>query len=227
MGNFPRPVTSVPELEPVIEAWARSAKLHELNPPASADDLAVVERLLGRKFPPAFHALYEMSNGGSYLNGNVMLDRLRGGGSYASVATLSNDIRHAGARLPPEIVVFGGDGSDALFGLWLRKGRTARSPAPVIELDISGEPYALVGTDLARFLKGRTAFHLSLSEADPSALDALDVPENLRVSADEVDDDLFYALRRWADPDLPDPRADPYERPTSAEELRRRYGADG
>jgi hypothetical protein len=71
---------------------------------------------------------------------------------------------------------------------------------------------------------GKRARHF---DADPSALDALAVPETLRVRAEEADDDLFYALREWADTELADPRADPYERPTSAEELRRRYGADG
>jgi hypothetical protein len=219
--------TALPELEPVIEAWAGSAEFHELNAPAADDDIAVVEELLGRNFPAAFHALYEMSNGTGYLEGNIRLDRLRGRGRYESVATLSDDIREAGAPLPPEVVVFGGDGSDALFGLWLPKGRTPDAPAPVIELDVSGDPYALVGTDLARFLKGRTAYYLILIEADPSALDALGVPKKLRVPGSEADDDLFYALREWADPDLADPRANPYERPTSADELRRRYGADG
>jgi hypothetical protein len=96
----------------------------------------------------------------------------------------------------------------------------------VIELDISGDPYALAGTDLAPFLKGRTAYYLILLDADPSALDALGVPEPLRVQAEEADNDLYYALREWADPELRDPRADPYARPTNAEELRRLYGAD-
>jgi hypothetical protein len=145
----------------VIEAWARSAEFHELETPASENDVSVVEELLGRTFSAEFRALYEVSNGGHYVEGNLMLDRLRGGGSYESVATFSDEIREAGVPLPPEIVVFGGDGSDALF-------------------------------------------------------------EKLRVSADEANDDLLYAL-----PAVPDPRANPYERPTSVEELKRRYGADG
>ena len=224
--EFPRPRTAVPELEPVVEAWARSAEFHELGPPASADDFAELERLLGRKFPPAFRALYEMGDGSSYLQGNLMLDRLRGGGRFMSVATHSDDMRQASASLPPEVVVFASDGSDMLFGLWLPKGRPPDAPAPVVELEIAGGPIALVGTDLVRFLKARTAYYLIIIEADPAALGAVGVPEKLRVSAYDADDDVFYALRKWADPDLPNPRASAYDAPTDVAEVRRRYGAD-
>ena len=59
-----------------------------------------------------FRALYEISDGGSYLNGNLMLNKLRGSSSFEGVATLTEDVRDAGTPIPSELVIFGSDGSD-------------------------------------------------------------------------------------------------------------------
>lgn len=224
MNGFPRPRTSVPEFDPIVDAWARSSEFHELNAPATEDDLAAVEELLGRAFPPAFRALFEVSDGASYLQGNLMVERLLGGSNFESVATTSDDVREAGAPLPDEVVVFGGDGSEAGFGIWLPRGRIGAA-VPVVEIGEGGGGLALVGTDLPPFLRGWTAYYLVLIEADPTALEALSLPHDLRIPAEEADDALFAALRKWADPSLPNHDADPYKSPTSVGELRRLYGS--
>lgn len=176
-----------------------------------------------------------------------MLERLHGGGSFESLATFSDDIRGrrdpVGASLPGELVVFGSDGSDGLFGLWLPKGRSPDAQVPILEIGEGGEGFALAGTDIVSFLMARTAQYLLVLEADTGALDALAFPlelrarweqmeAQLRAGADSGDPELLQADTRfaadvvaWADPDLPDYSPDPYQR-TSVERLRREYGAN-
>ncbi len=223
MTELPRPRHPVPALDPIIEAWSRSTEFHQLNQPADDDELNRVESLLGRSFPAAFRAVYEISDGGSYLQGNLMLSRLRGTGSFDSVATLSQDFRDAGSPIPSELVIFGSDGSEDSLALWMPKNPIRAGEMPVIDVGEGGEGLALVGTDLVSFLKGWSAFYLMLIAASGSALDALGVPPELRGAAD---DERLYALREWADPHLSDARADPYVRPTNVKDLRRIFGAD-
>jgi hypothetical protein len=105
------------------------------------------------------------------------------------------------------LVVFGGDGSDGYYGLWLPEQSERQESAPVIELgEIFDDPafMAVAGTGVVPFLAARTVYYLRLYEDLAEAatgLDILGAPEELRIR-DEVDDELFAAIYRWADPEL-------------------------
>ena len=74
---------------------------------------------------------------------------------------------------------------------------------------------AVVGTTTPRFLMGWTASYAQQDETSAErVLDILGVPAELR--NEDVDHE---ACLRWADPDLPDPNPDPYERRLSVEDL--------
>jgi hypothetical protein len=183
-------------------------------------------------------ALYAMSDGLSLLHGNLNIHPLRAhktalGLIGSSGVTLSEELREWEWRIPGELVIFGDNGGDESFGLWLPTSRSPADPVPVIEIAEGGEAaveveerdgFAVVGTDLPKFLAGWSAYYLLLLEADTAALEALRVPE--RFWNREADDLLMSDLLAWADPQLPDRDPHPYQRPVVAQALREMFGSD-
>lgn len=230
MTPFPRPKTPIPSLEPVIRAWELSAPLHETRDPADQGRINAVSEKLGRAFPPAFAALFEISDGLSLVRGNLMIDSLQPVGGSLSIETNSDQLREWRWPIPPELVMFGSGGSDGLFGIWLPTGRSSHHLAPIIEVGEIFKPrcMAIVGTGLIPFLTTRCSYYLIMfvqdGEVTPDCLDALGVPHEYRRR--ELDDSLFAELCKWSDPTIPDPEPDPYKRGLTADELRARYGAD-
>jgi len=225
MSDFPSPRHPVPSLVPIREAWARSSKHHDLSPPASDEDLARLEAELGRSLPASFRAIYEMSDGASLLEGNLCFNPLFAP-TIMSVVSLAQFFRQQGQFVPTELVIFGGNGSDNCFGLWLPRERLAASEVPVIMRPLGDSALALVGTDFTRFLTGWTAYYLNLLGVPSSAMAALGVPQDLFLPNGPKNDDLLDALLRWADPQLPHVGTDPYSNPISVEKLRERFGYD-
>jgi hypothetical protein len=213
-------------LRSVLRAWELTPALHELEPGVPPAVLDEAEALLGRALPDDLRALYEAVGGGGALHGNLTL--------YPPVAADGDedDLTLAGAAaahrawdwpVPEELVVFGDNGQGDLFGVWLPGGDDDARPL-VVEVGGVFEPetLAVVGTDLAAFLTGWSAYYLLLvtPEHDTAAgLDALGVPDELRTPGAELDDDDMAALLAWASPDLPDPAPDPYERGLTAEQV--------
>jgi hypothetical protein len=206
----------------VLESWRLSAADANPNPPATEVEIAAAEHELARALPESLRSFYAEANGGSFLDGNLSIEPLRVDQRFAGLVGLTNDVRQQQGNVPPELVLFGGDGSDQYVGLWLRS-KTPSSDAPVIQRPLGDTPLAIAGTSLCAFLTGRTAYYLLLIEAPVAALDAIAVPDELRHV--EPDDELFAHIRTWADPGLADSRPDPYRRPLSANELRTRFGA--
>lgn len=209
-ASRPRPAVAVRGLERVLASWRASLDLQEPNPPALRGTIAYAEKRLGRRLPRSLRALYTVSDGGSFLEGNFELEPLAG---------LPRLNRSFSSLAPRELLLFGTDGSDSVFGLWI--GRRRGEPV-VVEMDEGGGGLALVGTSLARFLVGRTAFFLE--NGDRHALAVLGVPRRLRFPAFIGSDAQNVAIVEWADPALPDPRAEPYRHGTTAARLRARYG---
>ena len=209
-------------LEPLVEAWRLSSELHELSAGASEAELAAVEAELGRSLPEAARALYRLTDGASLLGGNLNVYPLRA--AELGLVAASEWLRSVEWTIPEELVVFGNNGADDSFGLWLPRGRRDDDPAPVIKIGEGGEGFAVAGTSLVPFLTGWSAYYLLLLEADGSALSALGVPQRLWDA--KLDEELFAELVGWADPDLPDPNPDPYGRPVDVRKLRERYGSD-
>jgi hypothetical protein len=183
-------------------------------------------------------ALYAMSDGLSLLQGNLNIYPLRAretglGLIGSSAVSLSEELREYEWRIPQELVVFGDNGGDESFGLWLPTSRSTTDPVPVIEIAEGGEAaleleerdgFAVIGTGLPNFLTSWSAYYLLLLEAETAALEALSVPESFWNR--EADDSLMNDLLAWADPALPDPHPDPYQRPVVARALREMFGSD-
>ena len=109
-----------------------------------------------------------------------MLEPLSSPEEWSGVVGLTRAMQEE-SGVPEELVVFGTDGSDSTFALWRPKGQAQRHDAPVIVLGEGGEGMAIAGTSLSRFLKGWTAYYLLLYDAEAEPLDALGLPENLRL----------------------------------------------
>ena len=218
-----RPRTNVPELAPLVHAWSLSKRHHVWSPRASDKEISRAEDLLGRRLPTTLRAVYEMRNGLGLVGGNLNFLPLEfpdeGG---LSLIDLSSKLREWNWKVPEELLIFGDDGGDSEFGLWLpRRGATV-DDCPVIEL-CETEAMAIAGTGLCNFLKGRTAFYLLAEEAPAKSLDALGLPVELRT--DVLYDDDFSRIIQWADPTIPDPLPDPFERGVTVEELRSRFNS--
>jgi hypothetical protein len=194
--------------------------------------------------PGPLREFYRFSNGASLLGGDLQIHTLQPetrkidkpfvnpfrpaeppSTQYTTraLATETTFLREHDWPISAEVLVFGGDGSDSLFGIWLPKTAGSVFEHPIVEIgEIFDTPknMAVVGTSLLRFLYSRTADYLLLHRADDGALDAIGVPKNLR--SDPADPPLSR-IRKWADPNLPDPEPDPYKRGFDAAELRRLF----
>ena len=205
----------------VLAAWEASAGLHSPNPGASSDGLERAQSDIGRPLPEDAVDLYRELDGGSLLHGNLNLLPLLPDGVTLAVTTSSDLLRSWDWPIPDELLIFGGDGSGDQFGIWLPTARDAR-PLIVQVGEIYGDDRNLVGDDLPSFLHAWTAYYLlSFSEdEDTSAgLAALELPGRLRALPPDGDDDTYFELLAWANPELPDPRPDPYERGLTAAEV--------
>ncbi|MCH7924668.1 MAG: SMI1/KNR4 family protein [Planctomycetes bacterium] len=218
----PRPRTSVPELVPLVHCWSLSKSHHEWSPGASDEEINRAEDSLKRRLPTVLRAIYEMSNGLGLVGGNLNFVPLESSdNSKLTLVSLSSMMRESDWSVPEEFLVFGDDGGDSQFGLWLPEGEAFVDDYPVIEL-VETEVMAIAGTSLCRFLKGRTAFYLLAEGAAAKSLDALGLPSELRT--ENLDDDNFVRITQWADPGIPDPLPDPYKGVT-ADELRVRFNS--
>jgi hypothetical protein len=207
-------------IDQLLEAWRLSSERHELQAGASDAEIAAAEDHLGRSLPEPARALYRATDGAFLLDGNLIVYPLRA--EKLGLVAMSDWLRSVKWTIPDEVVVFGSDGADDSFGLWLPHTRHEDDPAPVIQIAEVGDGLAIAGTSLLPFLVGRSAYYL-LDEAAESALSALGVPE--RLWGAEPDDEAFAELVRWADPELSEPLPDPYGRPVALESLRERFGS--
>jgi hypothetical protein len=165
------------------------------------------------------------ANGGASLQGNLMLYPLLppGAGETLALTTAAGLLRSPGWFVPDDLVVFGGDGSDDLFGLWLPADGYARHLVVQIAEVFDDAPLAVVGTDLAGFLRAWTAFYVLAAgsfDGAATALDVLGVPPALRPAGESASEDALHALLAWASPGLPDSRPDAYVRGLTPEQVR-------
>ncbi len=212
-------------LADLIRVWILSRDHHTFMPPASEKALQRAEKELGRPIPRPLRELYRFSDGLDLFAGNLQIYPLREGEGQLGLVSASARLRAWGWPIPEEVWVFGDDGSDELLGIWLPETGREGFDHPVLLIGEIFEPkcMAVAGTSLSAFLRGWTAFYLLAYEADPMALDLLGLPESLRYGANELDDEHFVEILRWADPGLPDPDPDPYRRGLDGEDLKRLF----
>jgi hypothetical protein len=233
MAGFPNPRIQVPELDPILEAWRLTSEQHEWPRSATDAEIAEAEQVVGRSFPPALRAIYQIGDGPSLFHGNLNFNPIRPGEDTLALPLASKQLREWSWPIPDELIVFADDGCDEHFGIWIPVGSSEQSPHPVIWVgSIFDEPkcLAVIGTGICEFLRIWTAFQQlndkQTWEESPmphAALDALSVPPQWR---EEVLKDADLRDLSWADPGLPDFNPDPYERGVDAQQLRRMYGGN-
>ena len=212
------PITQNPspaeKMQRVLKAWELAAELNYDYPvpAASLDMLAEAEQSFGYRLPESMRRLYLAHNGGGYLGGNVgHWPLFPYEGNPLAITTGTAQLREWNWTLPSEMLVFGDDGSDGTYCLWMEKSAD-REPIVVETVDAGGS-FAVVGDDLASFLIGRSAYYLLLyaDYFDPTnALDTLEVPNELRGT--DLDDEHYHAVWRWANPNIPDADPNSYDR---------------
>ena len=173
------------------------------------------------------HEIYTVSDGFELFGGSLTLYPL--GSSSSRVALVVDGtpygtfLRIHGWSVPDELIVFGDNGAEVLFGMWLPLNRSATArceDAPVISIAELGAGLALAATSMRSFLSLWTAYYLLQHRGlvdTMTALNYLDLPP--RFQHREATDDLVAELTAWADPSLPDCGSDPYRRPVSLERL--------
>jgi hypothetical protein len=199
----------------------------------SDDEWADVERTLARPLPDALRELCEEAAGEALLGGNLNIHPLTGpeGEEDAlSLSTASNVLRSWEWPVPDEMVVFGDNGQGDSFGVWAPSGGGARPVVVQIGEVFEDACLAVVGDDLAAFLRGWGAYYtLLLGEPDDisTVVAELELPERLSSLDEDGSEDEFYAILQWASPGLPDPRPDPYERGLTAAQVNEFAALDG
>jgi hypothetical protein len=194
------------DLDYVLDAWRISAGLHVIDDPLDEDGLLATEARLGRPLPTDLRRVYEFSDGFNGFDGNVHIE------PALRAADFAEDLRDNEWDIGPELLVFGGNGSDEHWALWYPAGASPDSPTPVVEIGeiFDGGGLALLGSSLPRFLRMISGFHLAGRE-NSAASDAIGLPLNLR-----RDHNRLAPMVAWADPILPFPEPDPYvQRPTA------------
>lgn len=208
-----------------MTSW-RLSGVCNLGRGATAFELKRAEKQLGRKLPSEVIDLYRQCNGADVLGSNLVIDPIIG--ETLSLVGSSDFLRKAEWPIPDDALVFGGDGGDELYALWLPRDRVERPL--VIEVGSIFQPgsFSIVGTSLPRFLRSRTAYYLLLEECAATALDAIAVPQKFRKhSPDGLDDTLFDEIFRWSDPGLPNLPLSPYDAHLTADDVRKLASATG
>ena len=194
-------------LDALVRSWMSERRLCEVAPPIESDVELALRQALPYIAGSVLMPLYSRTGSVSIASGNTNIRPPLG--PYPSVTSASAQLRGWKWPIPENVVVFGDNGCGESFGVWQPMG----AGAPLI-VEIA-EPYretasmSVVGTDLVRFLLGRTVYYFLLCEADTKALAMLDVPESVRSIA--LDDDGFSTVARWADPQLPNLPLSPYQ----------------
>jgi hypothetical protein len=203
------------DIEKIVASWSLSGT-STLNPGATSEELKYVRRRLEKNFPDDFIALYEQCDGGDLLHGNIQLYPLDG--EDLSILRASAFLRRHDWPIPPELLVFAGDGQGGSFGLWLPKDGNSRPFVIEVGEIFEDGSLSVTGTSLTGFLRGRTAYYLLSLESPRAALEELGIPIEFRRRLNSSD---YDALIRWANPDLPEFPISPYEARLTADDVRR------
>jgi len=119
------------------------------------------------------------------------------------------------------MVIFASNGQDSSFGVWVPRDGGARPIVVEIGEIFEDACLAVVGDDLPSFTRAWGAYYLELvgaSDDIKAEFPDFELPKELALT-DDGSEDEFFAILQWANPGLPDPRPDPYERGLSAAQV--------
>jgi hypothetical protein len=186
---------------------------------------ADAERALDRQLPADLRELLTEVGDEELLGGNLSVYPLvppEGDDEALTLTTASDLLRSWDWPVPDELVIFGSNGQDESFGLWVPKDGGARPLVVEIGEVFEDACLAVVGDDLESFERGWVAYYvLMLGEPDDisTMVKEFELPDELTSLDGDAGEDEFYAILQWANPGLPDPRPDPYERGLTAAQV--------
>ena len=172
-------------------------------PAISGAEWSSVEEALGRPLPEELREFLEEAADREMLGGNLKVYPLvppEGDEEALALTTASGLLRSWDWPVPDEMVVFGDNGQGDSFGLWLPRDGGARPIVVQIGEVFEDACLAVVGDDLDSFVRGWTDYYTQLGDRD-------------------LDEEAFYEILGRANPGLPDPRPDPYERGLTAAQI--------
>ena len=185
----------------VWNALALTGQDYEYDPGVDRRGTADVEESLGRRLPADLAAIYEAANGLYLLHGNLQILPITAEEENWCLPRHTDWLRSVEWTIPDEVVVFGGNGGDEVFGLWIPRGSDPEK-APVVLIsdeDFTDDPgYGLIGSTFTRFFASWTAMYLIITEANEAALEALGVPNDIQ----EDDEEILDRIIAWGDPTL-------------------------
>lgn len=231
----------------LAQLWAELSRHVERHPGATPEQIAAAERDLGCALPEPLKALYAYSDGLSFVGGDLNIHPLQkrrwrvegprvpnpfkpgeffdNEGETTALVWETKFLRECKWHIPPELLVFADNLAEHYYTIWLPRPTSRRFNHPVIEFgEGSGDRdgWALVGTDIFRFLYSQTLYLFLDRNPTPQIIDALELPDEVRRAIDTPE--LLPCIRLWVDPEIPDPRAEPFDRPTGIAQLRQLLG---
>ena len=234
-------------IQMLLDAWKVAGAHLSINPPATGMEIQAAEEKIGTTLPYPLRAVYPLFNGGWALELNFF--PLNPPPEHYALTNSNELYIEYQWRIPKEIRLFAGDGGGGAFGIWLPACGNPMYNHPIIEVgELAGEDgcMGVAGTNLLSFLRGWSAFQLVMTENDElwkvelgedkdapnrlkriqTALDTRKIPQSLRSEHHQKDpDENFAQLRKWADPQLPDPYGDSYSQQYTIADLKKLLGA--
>ena len=234
-------------IQTLLDAWRSAGAYHDVQTPATEAEIQAAEAKIGATLPNLLREVYQLFNGG-WAWELEFFTALEPKPYFYSLTDGNEKFIEYGWHIPKEIRLFAGMGGEETFGIWLPKTGNPIYNHPIIEV---GELHdegcmGVVATNLLSFLRGWSAFQFVMEEdgelwkvelgEDKDApnrlkriqtfLDTLEVPQSLRAAHHHEDpDENFAQLRKWADPNLPDPAGNSYSQLYTIGDLKRLFGA--
>ena len=233
-------------LQTLVESWKTSGAYNSVEDPATEAGIKKAEATIGAQLPTSLREVYQLFNGGWIWELDFYQLDLNEHGF--GLVNANEKYIEWGWHIPKEIRLFAGDGGGGGFGIWLLACGNPIYNHPIIEVgELAGEEgcMGIAGTNLISFLRGWSAFHLVMEEDDElwkvelgedkdapnrlkriqTFLDTLEGPQSFRAEHHHEDpDENFAQLRKWADPQLPDPSGDSYNQQYTITDLKRIFG---
>ena len=215
-------------IQMLFDAWPASGAFASVEAPATELEIQTAETKIGAMLPKLLREVYPLFNGGwAWELDFYPLNFPPENSSFALANTNEKHIEY-GWHIPREIRLFAGDGGGGAFGIWLPCCVNPIYNHPIIEVgELPGEEgcMGIAGTHLLSFLRGWSTYRLMLKELDKSKevafLDRLQVPQSLRPEHFADSEEKFAQLRKWADPQLPDPYGTSYSQQYTISDLKR------
>ena len=232
-------------IQMLVEAWKVSEAHHSMNPPATETEIQAAETKIGATLPKLLREVYLLFNGGWAWQLDFYPLNFPPEHPSSALTNATEEYIEYGWHIPKEIRLFAHMGGEEVFGIWLPACGNPIYNHPIIEVgELPGEDgcMGIAGTNLVSFLRGWSAYrmmmqHIILKKVDkPKELEflgKLQVPQSLRYEHfDESqyertrnwEDVHFTQLRKWADPQLPDPSSDSYDQQYTISDLKRIFG---